>query len=178
MPFAIHVYFDAASESLMRGVREELARCGVSYSNYGPTSRPHLSLALYDELDIAACVSRLKMFAEMFSPFALTISSLGIFPTGNACLFVAPTVTQRLLDVHAYIHQLLEDAGTASLTNFVPGSWIPYCSLAPAIDARFIPQAIAIGMAIPLPLYCRVEEIGVVECWPVKHLYSCSLGGG
>jgi hypothetical protein len=173
MPFVIHAYFDAESESVMNGAREELARCG----DHVPATRPHLSLALYEELDIAVCVSRLKLFAEMFSPFALTLSSLGIFPTGKAFLFLAPTVTQRLLDVHAYIHQLLEDAGTTSPNNFVPGSWFPYCSLTPAIEAGLLPQVIQVGMAIPLPLYCRVAEIGVVECCPEKHLNSFVLGG-
>ena len=178
MPFAVQLFFDSTSETIIRNAQEELAKGGVSFSTHDAAVRPSLSLALYDKLDITACVSKLKVFAEMFSPFALTFSSLGIFPGGKAVVYLAPTVNQKLLDIHAYIHQLLKDSATSFFTKYIPGYWIPYCALALDIDPKLIARAIEIGLSMPFPVHCQVEEIGVVECWPVKHIYSFGLGGG
>lgn len=178
MPFAVHLFFDPASERAIRSTWRTLAKDGVPSFLHDSATRPHLSLALYDELNMAACVGKLKLFAEMFSPFDLTISSLGIFPTGQSFVFLAPIVTQKLLDVHAYTHQLLEDSSTSTVTNYVPGCWIPHCTLVLNRDAGRLAQAIELSSAMPFPMRCRVEEIGVVECWPVKPLYSFGLGGG
>ena len=178
MPFAVQLLFDSTSESIIRNAQEELARGGVSFSRHDADVRPSLTLALYDELDMPICVGKLKVFAEMFSPFALTFSCLGIFPAGKAVVYLAPTVNQKLLDIHAYVYQLLKDSGISSSINYVPGYWIPQSALAPDIDPKLINRAIEIGLSVPFPVHCQVEEIGVVECWPVKQLYSFGLGGG
>src|SRR5207237_2076876 len=114
MPFAVQLFFDSISEAIIRNAQEEVAKGGVPFSTHDADVRPSLTLALYDELDIAAGVGKLKVFAEMFSPFALTFSCLGLFPGGKAVVYLAPTVNQKLLDIHAYIHQLLKDSGTSS----------------------------------------------------------------
>ena len=177
MPFAVQLFFDSTSETIIRNAQEELAQSGVSFSTYDATVRPALLLALYDQLDIHACVGKLKVFAEMASPFALTFSCLGILPAEKTIFYLAPTVNQKLLDIHAYVHQLLKDSGTSSSTNYVPGYWIPHCALALDIDAKLTARAIEIGLSVPFPVHCQVEEIGVVECWPMKDLYSFGLGG-
>jgi len=177
MPFAVQLFFDSTHELIIQNAQEELAKGGVSFSTLDSAVRPSLSLALYDDLDITACVGKLKVFAEMFSPFALTFSCLGIFPGGKAVVYLAPNVNQKLLDIHAYIHQLLKDSGTSSSMNYIPGYWIPHCTLALDIDPNLTARAIEIGLSMPFPVHCQVEEIGVVECWPVKHLCSFGLGG-
>ena len=178
MPFAVQLFFDSTSEAIIRNAREELAKGGVSFSTHCGAVRPSLSLALYDELDISACVGKLKVFAEMFSPFALTFSCLGIFPGEKAVVYLAPNVNQKLLDIHAYIHQLLKESGRSSSMDYVPGYWIPHCALALDIDSKLTARAIEIGLSMPFSMHCQVEEIGVVECWPAKYLCSFGLGGG
>lgn len=174
MPFAVQLFFDSTSETIIQNARKELAKRGITTCTHNPS----LSLVQYDELDITACVGKLKVFAEMFSPFALTFSSLGIFPGEKAAVYLASNVNQKLLDIHAYIHQLLKDSGRSSTTNYVPGYWIPHCTLALDIDPKLAARAVEIGLSMPFPMHCQVEEIGVVEYWPVKHLCSFGLGGG
>lgn len=178
MPFAVQLFFDPISEAIIRNVQEELVKDGIALSTYDPADRPSLSLALYDEFDNGTGEGRLKVFAEMFSPFPLTFSSLGIFPGEKAVVYLAPTVNQKLLDIHAYVHQLLKDSSTSSSMQYIPGYWIPHCALALKVEPAFTARTLEIGMSMPFPVHCQVEEIGVIECWPVKHLYSFGLGGG
>lgn len=177
MPFAIQLFFDSTDDAIIRKAQEEVAKEGLSFSTHVAADRPSLTLAIYDELDIATCVDKLKVFAEMFSPFALTFSSLGIFPGMQSVVYLAPIVNQKLLDIHAYVHQLLKDSGASASTRYVPGYWIPHCTLALDLDPRLTARAIEIGLSMPFPVHCRVEGIGVVEYWPVKHLYAFGLGG-
>src|SRR5579885_1058482 len=177
MPFAVQLFFDSISEATIHNARMELAGDSVSSSLHASTARPSLTLALYDDLDPVICAGRLKVFAEMFSPFALTFSSLGIFSGKQAVIYLAPIVTQKLLDTQAYIHQLLKDSSASSSTQYVPGYWLPHCPLALDIAPALIARAIEVSQSIPFPVHCRVEEIGVVTYQPVKHLYSFHLGG-
>lgn len=178
MPFAVQLFFDPKSESIIQNAQAELAKDGVSFSAHAHAVRPSLTLALYEKLDLVTCAGRLKVFAEMFSPFDLTFSSLGIFPGKQAVVYLAPTVNQKLLDIHAYIHQLLKDSSTSSSTKYVPGYWIPHCPLALDIDPQLTARTIEIGQSIPFPVHCRVEGIGVATYRQVKYLYSFHLGGG
>jgi hypothetical protein len=177
MPFAVQLFFDSMSESIIGGILGELAKEGIFFSAFAPTIRPSLTLALYDQLDSTACASKLRVFAELSSPFALTFSSLGIFPGGKATFYLAPTVDQKLLDVQAYIHQLLKNSATSSLTNYASGDRISHCALALDLDKGLLARAIEIGLSIPFPLHCRVDEIGLAEYWPMKQLCSFGLGG-
>ena len=180
MPFAVHLFFDPTSESVIQNVWQELAQHDAhgahgAHEVHRAVDRPHLTLVLYDELDIGACADKLKLFAEMSSPFPLTISHLGIFPTEKPFVFLALTVTQKLLDIQAYMHQLLGEIGQSSLTNYVPGCWVPHCTLALDVDAKLIAQVIEIGLTMPFPIHCRIEEIGVVECSTVQQICSFQL---
>ena len=178
MPFAVQLFFDPISEATIRHTQEELVKGEGALSTYSLAVRPSLSLALYDEFDRVTCESKLKMFAEMLSPFALTFSSLGVFPGEQSVVYLAPTVNQKLLDIHAYVHQLLKDSSASSSTQYVPGNWFPHCALALSQEPMHTARTLATGMSMPFPMHCQVEEIGVVEYWPVKDLYAFRLGGG
>ena len=60
-------------------------------------NRPHVSLAIYRELDVAVCASLLTSFAHMHAPFSLTFESLGIFHAEKTVVFLAPIVSSHLL---------------------------------------------------------------------------------
>ena len=68
MSFAVQLFFDSTSETIIQNARERVSERWDFFSTHDSADRPSLSLALYDELDITACVGKLKVFAEMFSP--------------------------------------------------------------------------------------------------------------
>ena len=78
MPFAIQLFVDPVSDSVVRNMWEEVARTGLSKMR-DSGNRPHVSLAIYRELDVAVCASLLTVFATTHVPFPLTFESLGDF---------------------------------------------------------------------------------------------------
>jgi 2'-5' RNA ligase len=177
MTFAIQLFVDPGSDTVVRSVWDELASTGLSHMR-DSGNRPHFSLALYRELTVPVCASLLTSFAETHAPFALTIESVGIFPGEQFVMFLAPIVIPDLLDLHREVHQLLQGTGAFPVPYYLPGHWTPHCALATRVPPHLVSQVVAIGLGMSFPLSIRIEEIGVIEYPPVKHLFAFRLTGG
>lgn len=178
MPFAIQLFFDSSSDTAIRNLWAELANSGLPFPLRDSGNRPHFSLAIYREINTTVCANLLRSFAQTRTSFAAAIDSLGIFPGEQAVVFLAPIVSPYLLDLHRQVHQLLQDIGTLPSSYYLPGQWYPHCSLATRVPSHLISQAVMIGLGMAYPLSINIEEIGVIEYPPVKHLFSFRFTGG
>ncbi len=179
MAFAVELYFDAASEAAVRAVWRELAEREIVCYLHESENRPHVSLAAYEQLRLAECERALRRFANETAPFPLTLSHLGVFPIAHegqeAVVFAAPTVTRHLLDLHEEMHRLLGLLGRSPWAYYLPGAWVPHCTLAFRLPARLVPDALAVCRRLALPLACQVEAIGVSETGRAKPLFAHGL---
>ena len=176
MAFAIQLFVDPVSDTAVRTLWEEVARIGLSKMR-DSGNRPHVSLAIYRELDVSVCASLLTSFAHMHAPFSLTFESLGIFHAEKTVVFLAPIVSSHLLDVHREVHELLQGTGAYPTLYCLPGHWTPHCALATRVPPHLLSQVIDIGLGVSFPLTVSIEEIGVIEYPPVKHLFACRFTG-
>jgi hypothetical protein len=177
MTFAIQLFVDPDSDRVVRSLWEEVARTGLSKMR-DSGNRPHVSLAIYRELDVSVCVSVLKVFAATHAPFTLFFESLGIFHAEKTVVFLAPIVSSALLDLHMEVHELLQGTGAFPAPYYLPGHWTPHCALATRIPSHLLSQVVNIGLGISFPLSFSIDEIGVIEYPPVKHLFAFRLTGG
>lgn len=176
MPFAIQLFVDPVSDSAVRSLWEEVANTGLSKMR-DSGNRPHFSLAIYGELDMSVCDNLLKLFAATHAPFALTIASLGIFHAEKTVVFLVPIVNSDLLDLHREVHELLQDTGAFPVPYYLPGNWTPHCTLANRVPPHLLSHVVDIGLRVAFPLSFSIEEIGVIEYPPVKHLFAFRLTG-
>ena len=176
MPFAIQLFVDPVSDSIVRSLWEEIASAGL-FAMRDSGNRPHVSLAIYRELDVAFCANLLDVFAATHAPFALTIASLGMFHEEQTVVFLAPVASVALLDLHMEVHMLLQGTGAFPAPYYLPVHWTPHCALATRVPADYISQVVDIGLGISFPLTFTIEEIGVIEYPPVKHLFAYRLTG-
>ncbi len=169
MPFAAEMYMDDESEAIVRRAWESLAEAGY---------RPHVSLGVCDELDVEGLAKELSSFAENVPPFALTLSSIGLFPSREGVIFLGVTPTQKLLDVSGAFHQFFGKYAK-SQRDYHVGRWVPHCTLAFGLLKDAVPRAIEICGCAELPIHSRIEEIGVAEVSPIsaKVLYTYNLAG-
>lgn len=177
MPFAIELFFDAAVDEAVRRVWSALAEQRVAPYLHESASRPHISLAVYDWLDVAGCAHTLDAFAAQTRAYPVTLASFGVFPTDpEAVVFAAPVVTSHLLALHAGVCALLASVAREPAAYYLPGRWVPHCSLAVRFPAERINRTFDVCQQLPLPLDGRFVAIGVVETQPAKPLFSFALG--
>ena len=100
MPFAIELTLDAEAGDAVRALWRALADAGIDSFMLRSGAAPHITLAVYDDLDIDAYVTTLGAFATAVAVHAVTFASIGVFPT-TGVVFLAPVVTPELLAIHA-----------------------------------------------------------------------------
>src|SRR5262247_1479199 len=102
MPYAIELALDPESATVGRRVWRELAGAGIEYME-ASGARPHVSLGIWESLDRDRAEAELTRFAAETSPVRVAFASVGLFP--RVAVFLAPTVTADLLELHAGFHQ-------------------------------------------------------------------------
>ena len=75
---------------------------------------PHVSLAVFDNVDTLKIIEVVRSFAENTQSFNLRLCSIGIFPGEENVVFLATVVTNDLLMLHKSFHDKLKAAGLSS----------------------------------------------------------------
>ncbi|WP_427340734.1 hypothetical protein [Caloranaerobacter sp. DY30410] len=81
MPYAIELYFDIESTKKVDKIRNQLELNSI---NVDKGTKPHISLAIYEDIPIESFKEELQMFSYKVKPFDITLSSVGMFVTGNS----------------------------------------------------------------------------------------------
>lgn len=175
MPFAVVFYLDEKRSDPIRQITRELARQGVAPYLHRSDIPPHITLAIYEQLNCQPCEEKIAQFADQTHGFDLTFSFLGIFQSDNPVVFTAPTVTQELLNYHRNIHTLLKDDAVDAWSLYEPGMWVPHCSLAVDFKPELLEQAVQICRPLQLPLTVPIASLGVVQFEPVTPMFGYHL---
>ena len=176
MSVAVAMYLDPEAEARIKDIWRELAEKNVSSYMLDSGWRPHVSLAVFDHLDVEDARNRLASFAAGIPPFPITLSSVGRFSGENDVLFLSPLVSEELLRVHRDFHRLFECHRDAEWEYYLEHRWVPHCTLAERLPSDSIPKAVEIGLGISLPIEARIIEMAIVEFRPVRELSSFRLG--
>lgn len=174
MPYAVELALDLESAAAIRRAWRELADAGIGYVA-GSGARPHVTLGIWDTIDHERAEAMVTRFAAETAPARLTLASVGLFP--GVAVFLAPTVTADLLALHAEFHRRFARLGQGSWNHYRQGTWVPHCTLATDMELDQFAGALAIAARVPLPLECRLVEVGIVEFRPVKPVISRALAG-
>jgi|SRR6266850_1295123 len=166
MPYALELALDEHAAAVVRQLWHDLEDAGIVHMARSG-ARPHLSVGIWDHLDRDAADAELMRFAADAAP-------VPIFP--QVAIFLAPTVTPALLELQAGLHARFSRLATAPWEHYLPGTWVPHCTLATDFTAAQFTGALEIVRRVALPIACRLVEIGIVEFRPVKQLASRPLG--
>ena len=179
MPHAVMVYFDAQTEAAIQTIWKELDDTGAAPYLHRSANRPHFKLAIYEGLNISTSQQRLQSIAATTAGIPVHFKSLGIFPNDKPTVFLAPSVTPALLNLQSCVGGALRDLGQCPPYNFfLPGHWVPHCLLGFDLEPVKLTGVLESAMHLHLPFDGQIEEIGLVEFHPVKHLFTFPLSGG
>ena len=179
MPHAVMAFFDAQTEAAVQAIWKELDETGAAPYLHRSANRPHFKLAIYEDLDVAASRARLQAFAESTAALTVHFKSLGIFPNAKPTVFLAPSVTPALLNLQTRVCGALHGLGTCPPSDFfLPEHWVPHCLLGFDLEPEKLASVLNCAMHLRLPFDGRIEEIGLLEFHPAKHIFAFPLTGG
>ncbi|RBP37263.1 2'-5' RNA ligase superfamily protein [Roseimicrobium gellanilyticum] len=133
MPYAVEMYFDEPGTARIREMWDRLSSIGFSSMN-DCGARPHVSLAVCEQLELSTAPAIVDDFSGGVPPFELSFSSYGLFPGAECVLFLAPKVTSLMLEKHARFHEVISTATDGMWAHYTPGQWVPHCTLARAFS--------------------------------------------
>jgi hypothetical protein len=177
MAYGLELQLDPPTEATVWELRRTLAAAGLP-TLAATRECPHLSLVRFDTADPAAAGRALAAFAAGESPLDLVFPCLGVFTRPAAFVFLGPVVSVDLLAFHRRVHTWAAGTGPVHNDVYVPGRWVPHCSLTLPLTPAQLPTAVAACQAIPFPLVARGARLGMTHYPPVVEWHSFELGTG
>jgi len=175
MGYAVELYFDSQTEKCVWDLRHALIEQGITSTISELGDRPHISLAVFSNVNCDDLILLTKEYADKIEPFNFQLSAIGAFPTDENVLFLSPVLTTQLLNCHQDFHLRLAESKLTPASYYIPGNWIPHCSVELDIPNEQFPKAVQVCKKAFKPLLGQFQEIGVVEFRPIKLLANWSL---
>lgn len=155
MAQTLEFFFDGEADAAVRGLWRKLSEAGVGTP---PRHRPHVTFAAARTIP-AATRTALREDLRLLSIPALWLSTLAAF---DGALVLTSVVDTELLAVHSAVHDVLAKRVKDPAAYYLPGSWIPHCTLAEGLE----PAQMTAGFATLYPVSsvrARITEIAVVD---------------
>ncbi len=142
MPYALSLTFDEQADAAIRKIWRALADAGINdlFDRIGVP--PHVSLAVYEEIDQTPLVAAIKSFCAQTSALDVWLAAIGVFPGEENVLFVQPKVTPELIELYAAYHRLTEGLGVCH-PHYLPEAWMPHCTLGMPLSRAELGRALS-----------------------------------
>lgn len=174
MAFAINVRSDNDSSN---GIRSLWERCGTLEASPSMSAMqypPHITLAVYDEIDLTDLYSGFDAALQNLGRMTIRFESLGYFEAPNAIvIWAAPVVPEEFSAAHASIHSNINV--DLCRKNYRPGFWTPHCSLATSIDLAKKKDALAVVDQSIDPVEVTFDAADCASFMPVRVLRESTL---
>ncbi len=162
------------SEESERKVNEifyAIERAGFPSYPLRLAARPHISLALYSDYDLDALEKKVKEFTASHSSVKLKLSGIGTFPGDSAVVFLIPTVSEKLVDLHSEFHTEFDREGGHYSNHYQPEYWVPHCTVAFDVDRDEVFKIMDICRKFKFPIDITLDQIGVACFKPSENLF-------
>ncbi len=129
MKYAIELYFDEQTEKKLFHLAQRIADENLSTKFLEWKTRPHLTLACFNDVDEEKCMKQLNAFAKSHNVMPAYIGSVGMF-TDTKNIFVSPIMNKSMYQLHAELHECLKEYDTTGWEWYCPDRWVPHCAIA------------------------------------------------
>ncbi len=155
--------FDDEADHAVRELWARLEKAGVpslATRTHG-RHRPHVTFAMASAIPMGKRDSLREDLARLAIP-RLWLSTLAAFSSYDNVLMLAAVVDTELLAVHSAVHDVLARRVHSPSAYYLPGSWVPHCTLAQGVE----PAEVAAGFAAlyPVePIRATITSVAVVN---------------
>jgi len=175
----ICLFLDCETENTIRRTWSILRTRGLSSPLLRSGGKPHLTLAIWENLDPDFILDDIADFAKTHRVFPVTFSSIATFGPESGTVFLGPVFTPPLIIVHDQLYRIFREVKDISEGFYRPGSWVPHCSLTLGLPPEDLTRAIDTCMdIISLPIKGWIKEIGLLtfDRESVHSIRSYKLG--
>lgn len=129
MQYAIELFFDKETEEKILKLANRVAEENISTKFLQWKTRPHVTLACFNDVDEKLCIEKLKEFAESHKVVPANLDSVGMF-NDTKVVFLNPTMNKSLYNLQSDLHNALKDFDTKGWEWYLPDEWVPHCAIA------------------------------------------------
>ncbi len=129
MQYAIELYFDRETEQNLYDLAKKVAENGLSTGFLDWKTRPHVTLACFNNVDERKCGELLAGFARKHGRIPVHIGYVGMF-NDTKTIFAAPIMNSKMYKLQRELHECLRDFDTTGWEWYRPDRWAPHCTLA------------------------------------------------
>ncbi len=178
MPYAITLGFDAAAEAQIKAIWRANRMLGFPQRPMDDT-QPHLTLAMFEDLDLPVLAPLLHTFARDQAALRINFESVAHFPGSEGVVFAAAVMTRALMDLHRRMFMLVQPHASGCKAFYVPDQWVPHCTLAMWTIGNGINQSLEVarGFDWPLPATLRLLGVQLIGAHPPCSLLALPLLG-
>lgn len=179
MQYAIELYFDKETEQKLYNLAKRVADENLSTKFLEWKTRPHLTLACFNDVDEAKCIEQLKVFAETHKTMPAYISSIGMF-NDTRTIFASPVMNDSMYQFQRELHDCLHEFDTKGWEWYCPNRWVPHCTLAltqeDGEDAFY--RASDLILREFRKMSGKFVAVGLVKItFPVEEIFTVELNG-
>ena len=177
MQYAIELYYDSGTEQKLFNLAKRVADEKLSTKFLEWKTRPHLTLACFNDVDEEKCIEQLKKFAQSHKRMPAFIGSVGMF-NDTKTIFVSPVMNSGMYQFHRELHEYLDGFNKTGWEWYCPDVWVPHCTIALTKED----EDIIFYKACDLVLHefrkmCgEFVSVGLVKItFPVEEIYTTGL---
>ena len=129
MTYAIEMYFDKETENKIMNLAQKVADAKLSTKFLEWKTRPHITMAVFNDVDENKCIDLLKDFVKDVKSIPAFLDSVAMF-NDTKTVFLNPTMTKNMYQLHSDLHEKLKEFDTQGWEWYLPDSWVPHCTVA------------------------------------------------
>lgn len=170
--YAVTLPLDALESA---DIKEAVSAAESPLSEVG--AMPHVSLAVFDEVDTDRLLPVVEAFANQIPLFSVRLSAVGMFPGNRNIVVLLVSPSERLMKLHRNLHERLAEAGLHPDDYYSPQAWVPHCTICmdlPLEKSLTVLKAIKICQIYGV---YNVLELKVVAFRTAGHIATFPLRG-
>ncbi|MCM1183513.1 MAG: 2'-5' RNA ligase family protein [Roseburia sp.] len=177
MQYAIELYFDNETEDKLFGLAKKVAAEKISTKFLEWKTRPHLTLACFNDVDEGECIERIREFAKKHKVLPAYIGSIGMF-NDSKTIFVSPVMNSSMYQFQRELHEALNGFDTKGWEWYCPDRWVPHCTI--ALTKEDADEAFFKASDLLLHEFKKISgkfvSIGLVKVtFPVEEIFTIDL---
>jgi len=129
MQYAIELYYDKSTEQKLFSLAQKVADEKLSTKFLEWKTRPHLTLACFNDVDETKCINIINDFASKHKVLPAYIGSVGMF-NDTKTIFVSPVMNRSMYELQSELHDHMKDFDTSGWEWYCPNRWVPHCTIA------------------------------------------------